>query len=619
MIVIAIILGAPGAGEARRARKAGVRFAGTPEPPPAPGTRAARAAARAPGAPLAAAPAGAPRGASPLVGGEAEEAARDEGAAARLEAQLAELEQSLQTKLERLLGGRSEAAAALGDAGAVLRSSAAGYDAAASRTNAPAGAAAFAPDRGPAAAGRMPASLLAELDSLLERLQLEVEHGRERRAELRAKRDKLREAQAIREAHRAQEAQLAAAGRRQELALAELHAGWQAWLGDHQLSRGLSPDAALETAQAAERAQEQLRQQRRLEARCARLGSDIAEYEDAVAAWLGEAARAEPAAALRRWKEQRQEAERIEEERRGLQQRLAELEQEREAADAHAARVQSRLEALLREASAASGEQLRHLHRRQEQRGKLLEDHKLLAEALESLVGAAALPELTELLESSGEDELEGSRRNLEQQLQQAAEEEDALREQAGRLLGEVEKLEQGRELADRLLQAEAQRTALSALVGKYAVASFATALIRKAQEVYERERQPGVLQRASGYFSAMTDGRFVRVKAPFGQQRLVAVRAGEEAVETEKLSRGTAEQLYLAMRLALAEEYAGKAVLPLVLDDILVNFDDGRMESCLRVLNDFSARHQVLLFTCHAHVREAVRKLCPGQGVIEL
>jgi|GEM_PF-2044484 len=669
MIGIAIILGAPGAGEARRARRSGVRSAGTPEPPPAPGTRAAKAAARASGAPWAAAPAGAPPGASPLAGGEADWAAREADAASRLEAQLAELERSLQIKLERLLGGRAEVAAALGGASAGHRepiagssagvaqrdpfvassasathrdpsvgspasalhceSSAAspasathrdpsvGSPASALHRESSAGSSASEEHRDPSAG--LPAALLAELDSLLERLQLEVEHGRERRAELRAKRDKLREALAAREAHRAQEAQLVAAACLRQQAAAEQLAGWQAWLGERLLSPSLSPDAALETAQAVERAQEQLRQQRRLEARRARLSGDIQRYEAAAAAWLGEAALREPVAALRRWKERWQEEERREEERRGLQQRLVELEQERELAAAFAARVRKRLDSLLREASAESGEQLRHLHRQQEQRSKLMEERKLLAEALESLVGATALSGLAELLENSGEDELEGRRRQLEQQLQQAAEEEGALREQAGRLLGEVEKLEQGRELADRLLQAETQRAALSGLVGKYAVAAFAAALIRKAQGVYERERQPGVLQRASGYFSAMTEGRFVQVKAPFAQQRLVAVRAGAEAVETEKLSRGTAEQLYLAMRLALAEEYAGKAVLPLVLDDILVNFDDRRMESCLRVLSDFSARHQVLLFTCHAHVRDAVRRLCPGQSIIEL
>jgi len=110
-----------------------------------------------------------------------------------------------------------------------------------------------------------------------------------------------------------------------------------------------------------------------------------------------------------------------------------------------------------------------------------------------------------------------------------------------------------------------------------------------------------------------------VHIKAPFGEQRLIVIRAGGQALETHQLSRGTAEQLYLSMRFALAQEYAGKAVLPLVMDDILVNFDEERMESCLRVMADVSQRHQVLLFTCHAHVRDAAARLLGQSRFIEL
>jgi uncharacterized protein YhaN len=89
--------------------------------------------------------------------------------------------------------------------------------------------------------------------------------------------------------------------------------------------------------------------------------------------------------------------------------------------------------------------------------------------------------------------------------------------------------------------------------------------------------------------------------------------------LDTGYLSRGTAEQLYLSMRFALAEEYAGRAVLPLIMDDILVNFDEQRMESCLQVIKELSQRHQILLFTCHTHVRDAAKRLISDHKLIEL
>ena len=142
---------------------------------------------------------------------------------------------------------------------------------------------------------------------------------------------------------------------------------------------------------------------------------------------------------------------------------------------------------------------------------------------------------------------------------------------------------------------------------------------MKKARDVYEQERQPGVLLRASYLLCKDDEWGFMPVKAPFGEQRLLAVRANGQTVDTSQLSRGTAEQLYLAMRFALVEEYGGKAILPLVLDDILVNFDEERMESCLRVLGDLSKRHQVLLFTCHGHVRDAAARVIPGHLYIHL
>ena len=76
-------------------------------------------------------------------------------------------------------------------------------------------------------------------------------------------------------------------------------------------------------------------------------------------------------------------------------------------------------------------------------------------------------------------------------------------------------------------------------------------------------------------------------------------------ALPVEALSRGTREQLFLSLRLALAACYARRgAPLPLVLDDVLVNFDIERAKAAAAVLRDFAAAgHQVLIFTCHEHI----------------
>ena len=67
-------------------------------------------------------------------------------------------------------------------------------------------------------------------------------------------------------------------------------------------------------------------------------------------------------------------------------------------------------------------------------------------------------------------------------------------------------------------------------------------------------------------------------------------------------LSAGAADQLYLAVRLAIAELVLPEdKSVPLVLDDALANFDDERCKAALRYLKELSKTRQILLFTCHS------------------
>ena len=78
------------------------------------------------------------------------------------------------------------------------------------------------------------------------------------------------------------------------------------------------------------------------------------------------------------------------------------------------------------------------------------------------------------------------------------------------------------------------------------------------------------------------------------------------QAPAGSQLSRGTTEQLYLSIRLGLAQELARRGVaLPLVMDDVLVHFDPERARGMAEVLGVFAREHQVLFFTCHPATRD--------------
>lgn len=417
-----------------------------------------------------------------------------------------------------------------------------------------------------------------------------------------------------------QQERLRASGQACQQALADVQAAWTAWLKRHGFTMPLSPNAVQGSLALVEQGHSLLHQRRRLAARIAAAEQTAAAYEAAAAGLLGEAAARDPVLGVKRRGEalaqelrKQEEAARAEDARRAA---LLEAQTLRQRLDG----LQLRMKELLAAAHAESEAELRAHARLVARRAELEGEQRYLLPALHALVGSDRMPQLDAMLTGHGEAELVLRVDELKERLAELTREANELRDLRGRLAGEAAKLEQGAAHSDALQRREEELAALQHLGREYTVHALALHLLRSAREMYERERQPGVLRRASEYFAQMTNGRFSGIRVPFAaERRLEAVEPNGRGVDTAYLSRGTAEQLYLAMRFALAEEYGARVQLPLVMDDILVNFDEERMQSCLKVLERLSERHQIILFTCHRHIRDAAIRNLPQLQVLEL
>lgn len=155
---------------------------------------------------------------------------------------------------------------------------------------------------------------------------------------------------------------------------------------------------------------------------------------------------------------------------------------------------------------------------------------------------------------------------------------------------------------------------------GEWAVLTLCRKLLEETRKVYESDRQPEVLTHASGFLARMSGGRWRRVVTPLGSEELFIESGAGDRVTPDRLSRGTAEQLYLSMRLALVREYSNHVdPLPVVFDDIFVNFDPDRTGRALDAVRDLTATHQVLMFTCHPHMVDIVRDCVPDARISSL
>ena len=161
-------------------------------------------------------------------------------------------------------------------------------------------------------------------------------------------------------------------------------------------------------------------------------------------------------------------------------------------------------------------------------------------------------------------------------------------------VLGNRELLEQQlKKVRDRILQLEKTYRALE----------IAQETLAAARAELQRRFAPRITRRAQILLEKMTGGRYHSVT--MGDDFSLQAAAEQEDTLHDALWRsdGTMDQLYLTLRLAVAEELTPGA--PLILDDVLVRFDDQRMRSAVTILRELAQNRQVILFTCQGRENE--------------
>ncbi len=214
--------------------------------------------------------------------------------------------------------------------------------------------------------------------------------------------------------------------------------------------------------------------------------------------------------------------------------------------------------------------------------------------------------------------------------IDEALAEKEAAREQTQRLMAETDR--RYGELSERLnaarsstdfdrakLRYEEASARMKAAQHNLTVLFIARETLQRAIAEWDRKSQPEVYRLASHLLSIMTDGAWVQVRLS-GDGSIEAVDALRTALPPHLLSLGTRQQLYLSLRLALlmTASEVGRG-LPVVCDDILVNFDDSRRAQAAKALAELARTRQVILFTCHKDVAALMGTVDPNSKRLEL
>ena len=147
----------------------------------------------------------------------------------------------------------------------------------------------------------------------------------------------------------------------------------------------------------------------------------------------------------------------------------------------------------------------------------------------------------------------------------------------------------------------------------------LARRILETSIAAWESKSQPEVYRKASELLSMMTEGAWVKISMS-SEGRLQVTDALRSTREPVHLSLGTCQQLYLSLRIALliTADNVGRSV-PILADDILVNFDSRRRAGAARALAELARSRQVIVMTCHEEIVETMRCADAQLNVVRL
>ena len=137
---------------------------------------------------------------------------------------------------------------------------------------------------------------------------------------------------------------------------------------------------------------------------------------------------------------------------------------------------------------------------------------------------------------------------------------------------------------------------------------------VNKALAGASADRYPAIIRQAEQYFALLTDHRYSQIDLT--ADGIKVVRRDQEVFLVEELSQGTAEQLYIALRLGFVTVMSDQANFPIIIDDGFVNFDNVRRQRMLALLEKIAEKNQVIYFTADDRIKDLDVKILDLQAL---
>jgi len=228
------------------------------------------------------------------------------------------------------------------------------------------------------------------------------------------------------------------------------------------------------------------------------------------------------------------------------------------------------------------------------------------------------LEDLVEATREIEEDPLNREIEELNKALTVTEDLRDQKNQQFANLQSDFEAMDGGATAAAANETAEEALAEIAHLTSEYALKQVAAVMLNREIQRFAQSNQGPILSRASQLFQRLTLGRYTSISSTFSardEMILVCNRVDKVAAEVQQLSDGTRDQLYLSLRLAALEHHMqANESMPLIVDDVLLTFDDPRSRATFETLGAMANTRQVLFFTHHRRLVELAEEAIPKE-----
>ncbi len=304
--------------------------------------------------------------------------------------------------------------------------------------------------------------------------------------------------------------------------------------------------------------------------------------------------------------------------RNSLSKQVADIRKRLNEAETELESTNRRLDELCREASVTDTDELSGVWERSSRRRAYEDKLGHLRERLVELSAGQSLDEFMREVADRNVTDLETEISRLDGELGDFSREKDEILVRIGELKKELDRMDGSDEATHLEEDLQTVLAGVAEHAERYARLKIAEAVLSRAVEQYREKNQGPMLNRAGAIFSRLTLQSFERLTTDFDggdEAVLMGVRPdGGGRLPVSGMSEGTADQLYLSLRLAGLERYfENHSPVPCIFDDILVNFDNERAAATLAILAELSAKTQIVFFTHHRHIVDIAGKTIDG------